>query len=220
MIKFEKVTKQYNRIKALDDVNLTVNYGEFVFIAGPSGAGKTSLLRLIVREELPTEGEVYVENFAVTKLKRKEVPLLRRKVGYVFQDFKLLPTQTVYENVALSLEVIGRKDSEIRKIVKEILGLVGLYERRDYFPQQLSGGEKQRVAIARALVREPKILLADEPTGMIDEAAAWEIMSLLEKINSWGTTVVVATHNRKIVNSLKKRIVELNEGKIVFDSKK
>ena len=221
MIKFESVSKKYNDgTLALDDISFYIEGGEFMFITGPSGAGKTSLLRLIIREDLPTFGEVFVDDLAVTKIKNKEISNLRRKVGFIFQDFKLLPSKTSFENVALTLEAVGRDDKSINSAVSEVMELVGLKEKLNSFPDTLSGGEKQRVAIARALVHEPKILLADEPTGMIDPSTGWEIMNLLSKINGWGTTVVVATHNMDIVKALKKRNVQINKGKIVSDTKK
>ncbi len=221
MIKFEDVSKKYDDgTISLDEINIAILGGEFVFITGPSGAGKTSLLRLIIREDLPSSGEVFVDDMAITKIKDKDVPELRRKIGYIFQDFKLLSNKTVFENVSLALEALGRGDKEIQKSVNDVLKLVGLADKKGAFPDTLSGGEKQRVAISRALVSEPKILLADEPTGMIDSTTGWEIMGLLEKINTWGTTVVVATHNLDIVNSLKKRNIRLDKGKIVKDDKK
>ena len=221
MIKFESVSKKYNDgTLALDDISFYIEGGEFMFITGPSGADRTSLLRLIIREDLPTFGEVFVDELAVTKMKNREVPNLRRKVGFIFQDFKLLPSKTSFENVALTLEAVGRDDKNINNAVKEVMGLVGLKDKLNSFPDALSGGEKQRVAIARALVHEPKILLADEPTGMIDPSTGWEIMNLLSKINGWGTTVVVATHNMDIVKALKKRNVQINKGKVVSDTKK
>jgi len=221
MIKFEDVSKKYDDgTISLDEINISILGGEFVFITGSSGAGKTSLLRLIIREDLPSSGEVFVDDMAITKIKDKDVPELRRKIGYIFQDFKLLSNKTVFENVSLALEALGRGDKEIQKSVNDVLKLVGLADKKGAFPDTLSGGEKQRVAISRALVSEPKILLADEPTGMIDSTTGWEIMGLLEKINTWGTTVVVATHNLDIVNSLKKRNIRLDKGKIVKDDKK
>jgi len=221
MIKFEDVSKKYDDgTISLDEINIAILGGEFVFITGSSGAGKTSLLRLIIREDLPSSGEVFVDDMAITKIKDKDVPELRRKIGYIFQDFKLLSNKTVFENVSLALEALGRGDKEIQKSVNDVLKLVGLADKKGAFPDTLSGGEKQRVAISRALVSEPKILLADEPTGMIDSTTGWEIMGLLEKINTWGTTVVVATHNLDIVNSLKKRNIRLDKGKIVKDDKK
>lgn len=220
MIKFDDVSKTYeDGTVALEDLDFGIEGGEFVFITGPSGAGKTSLLKLVIREEIPSAGEVFVDETPVSQIKNKEVPDLRRKVGFVFQDFKLLPSKTAFENVALTLEAVGREDNEIQNAVEEVLQLVGLSNKAHSFPDYLSGGEKQRIAIARALVHEPKILLADEPTGMIDPATGWEIMKLLEKINSWGTTVVVATHNTDIVKTLKRRNIEIDKGKLVNDKK-
>lgn len=221
MITFEDVSKRYpDGTLALEEVNFSVKGGEFVFITGPSGAGKTSLLKLIIREDIPTFGEIFVDESPISKIKPKEVSNLRRKIGFVFQDFKLLGSKTAFENVALILEAVGRDEKNIKDSVGEVLNLVGLAEKFNSFPDQLSGGEKQRVAIARALVHEPKILLADEPTGMIDPATGWEIISLLDKINGWGTTVVVATHNLDIVSSLKKRSIKIDKGKIISGGKK
>ncbi|OIP97985.1 cell division ATP-binding protein FtsE [candidate division WWE3 bacterium CG09_land_8_20_14_0_10_39_24] len=220
MIVFDNVSKKYSDgTLALEDINFSIKGGEFVFITGPSGAGKTSLLKLIIREETPSLGEIFVDENSITKIKPKEVPSLRRKIGFIFQDFKLLESLTVFENVALTLEVVGRGDKDIKDAVGEVLNLVGLSEKINSFPSLLSGGEKQRVAIARALVHEPKILLADEPTGMIDPATGWEIVNLLEKINGWGTTVVVATHNLDVVSSLNKRDIKIEKGRLVSGKK-
>jgi len=221
MILFESVSKRYfDGTLALDDVSLEIKPKEFVFLVGSSGAGKTTMLKLVVREELPTSGKVIVDGEDLTKIKSGSIPDLRRKVGYIFQDYKLLYSKTAFENVALSLEVVGKKESEILKIVPEYLEMVGLIDRQKNYPFQLSGGEKQRLAIARALVHEPKIILADEPTGMIDPSATWEIVELFEKVNNWGTTVVMATHDFNIVNMLKKRVVEIDKGKIIRDEPK
>jgi len=220
MIVFDNVSKKYSDgTLALEDINFSIKGGEFVFITGPSGAGKTSLLKLIIREETPSLGEIFVDENSITKIKPKEVPSLRRKIGFIFQDFKLLESLTVFENVALTLEVVGRGDKDIKDAVGEVLNLVGLSEKINSFPSLLSGGEKQRVAIVRALVHEPKILLADEPTGMIDPATGWEIVNLLEKINGWGTTVVVATHNLDVVSSLNKRDIKIEKGRLVSGKK-
>ncbi|MBU1017364.1 MAG: cell division ATP-binding protein FtsE [Patescibacteria group bacterium] len=220
MIVFENVSKKYpDGTTALDEINFAIKGGEFVFITGPSGAGKTSLLRLIIKEEVPTQGEVFVDEDPVSNIKSKDIPNLRRKIGFVFQDFKLLNSRTVFENVALTLEAVGREDSNIKESVMEVLSLVGLSEKAMSFPDFLSGGEKQRVAIARALVHEPKILLADEPTGMIDPATGWEIINLLDKINGWGTTVVVATHNLDVVSALNKRNIKIDKGKLLKGNK-
>ncbi|MBU1104572.1 cell division ATP-binding protein FtsE [Candidatus Parcubacteria bacterium] len=221
MIIFEDVTKKYkDGTLALDDISLSVAPKEFVFLVGTSGAGKTTMLRLIVKEELPTSGKIMVDGQDLASLKNSDIPPLRRKIGYIFQDYRLLYSRTVFQNVSLSLEVVGKTDEEIATIVPKYLELVGLSSKMQNFPYQLSGGEKQRLAIARALVHEPKIILADEPTGMVDPSSTWEIVKLLEKVNSWGTTVIMATHDFNIVNLLKKRVVELDQGRIVRDQSK
>lgn len=214
------VTKVYpHNIVALRDVTVNIEKGEFVFLIGPTGSGKTTFLRLIYREIKPTRGSVYVMGENLAKMKEKEIPYLRRQIGFVFQDFKLLPYKTVYENIAFALEVIGCNPDEADARVEEILDRVGLSHRRDLLPYQLSGGERQRVAIARALVNDPPILLADEPTGNLDFEAARGIMELLLEANLHGTTVIVATHNRDIVNSLRKRVIALKDGALVRDDK-
>ncbi len=224
MIKFEDITKEYNDLKALSEVNLEIKGGEFLFLVGPSGAGKTTLIKLLIREELPTTGEIYYDSLEVSQLPHKELPQLRREIGVVFQDFKLLPRKTALENVRFVLDVIGPPAGEAGKTLEEqeetaleILKLVDLEKQRDQFPRQLSGGEKQRLAFARALAAEPKVLIADEPTGMIDPASAWNVINLLNKINELGATVIMSTHNVEIVNTLKRRVVELKNGKIVRD---
>lgn len=218
MIEFKGVTKEYpSGARALAEVDLKIKAGEFVFIVGPSGAGKTTLVKLLIREELPTAGEIFFEEREVTTLPQKLLPILRREIGIVFQDYKLLPQKTVFENVALALEVLGKGSAEVDKLVPSVLRLVSLEDRAAHFPAQLSGGERQRVAIARAIVHEPKVLIADEPTGDIDPAMSWSVVQLLNKINEWGTTVIVATHDAEIVNSLRKRVVALDEGRIVRD---
>lgn len=218
MIEFKEVTKHYpNSTVALDKVTFSVSPGEFVFVVGPSGAGKTTLVKLLTREELPTEGEVWFEDKDVASLRPREVIQHRRELGVVYQDYKLLPKKTTFENTALALEVLGRPDYEIREVVPHVLSLVGLEERVKHFPHQLSGGEQQRLAIARALAHEPKVLVADEPTGNIDPESAWAIVKLLEKINKMGTTVLVATHAAHIVDKLNERVVELERGQIVRD---
>ena len=220
MIKFENVVKKYLKNSvALSGINLEIGKGKFVFIVGPSGAGKTTLLRLIIREEKPTEGKISVDGVDVVNLPARKLPKLRRKVGMVFQSYRLLPKRTVYENVAFALEVSGRSNREIQKVVPTMLRLVGLEDKDNHFPNQLSGGEAQRTAIARALVHEPDILLADEPTGNLDLTNAWEIIQLLNQINSWGTTVVMATHNQDIVNALKKRVITMDKGLIIREEK-
>ena len=220
IIKFEDVTKKFSTsITAVSDINLEVESGEFVFLVGPSGAGKSTLLRLLTREYLPSSGKIFVGDTEVNRLKSNAIAHYRRKIGFVFQDFKLLDDRTVFENVALTLEVRNYSEEEIHKEVERILKLFEIWGRRNLFPNQLSGGEAQRTAIARAIIGKPEILLADEPTGDLDPQTSWGVMQLLNEINSWGTTIVMATHNHEIVNSLKRRVVLVKEGKIVKDIK-
>lgn len=219
MILFENVSKKFGSTNALEDISLEIKQGEFVFIVGPSGAGKSTLLRILTREIIPTSGKAKVGEIDLTKIKDKDIPILRRKVGMVFQDFKLLDDRTVFENVALALEVLGKSDEEIAKQVEHICKLVEIWDRRNLFPRQLSGGEAQRTAIARAAIGKPDVLLADEPTGDLDPKTAWGVIQLLNEINSWGTTIIMATHNQEIVNTLKRRVIVLKNGKITKDSK-
>lgn len=220
-IEFKKITKEYpDGTKALEEVDLAIEPGEFVFIVGPSGAGKTTLIKMLIREEQPTSGEALVDGVSVTQLKKKELPKLRRQIGVVFQEFKLLPTKTAAENVAVALEVANIPAREIGEKVTEILRQVGLAGKENNFPRQLSGGEKQKLAIARALAHSPAILVADEPTGMIDPTSTWEVMELLQRINKEGQTVIVCTHDTEIVDSLKKRVVALEHGRITRDQAK
>lgn len=219
MILFENVSKKFGSTQALDNVSLEIKQGEFVFIVGASGAGKSTLLRILTRELLPTTGKVSVNNSDITRLKDRDIPNFRRKIGVVFQDFKLLDDRTVFEQVALTLEVLGKSDEEIAKMVEHILKLVEIWDKRNLFPRQLSGGEAQRTAIARAVVGKPDILLADEPTGDLDHKTAWGVIQLLNEINSWGTVVIMATHNQEIVNTLKRRVVTLKKGRVVSDNK-
>jgi len=225
MIKFEDIAKEYNGLAALSEINLEIKEGEFLFLVGPSGAGKTTLIKLLIREELPTTGEIYYcageakQDWEITKLSHQQLPQLRREIGTIFQDFKLLPRKTAVENICFVLDVVGKSSEEQEELAPEILKLVDLEGQKDQFPDQLSGGEKQRLAIARALAAEPKVLIADEPTGMIDPAAAWNVLNLLRKINELGSTVIMATHNAAVVDTFKQRVVELDKGKIVRDQK-
>lgn len=218
LIKFDNVTKKFSStITAVSDVNLEINGGEFVFIVGPSGAGKSTLLRLLTKEYPSTSGKITIDDVDISRIKSKDVPFYRRKIGFVFQDFKLLDDRTVFENVALALEVRNSSDDEIHKEVERILKLFEIWNRRNLFPNQLSGGEAQRTAIARAIVGKPDILLADEPTGDLDPQTSWGVMQLLNEINSWGTTVIMATHNAEIVNTLKRRVISIKDGRVSKD---
>lgn len=218
MILFDRVTKVYNRSNtALDRVSLHVEPKEFVIIIGKSGAGKSTLLKLLTREERPTSGKIVVGGVDYDKLKDRDIPLLRRKIGVVFQDFKLLPNKTVFENVAFALEIVGFGNKEINHTVPRVLDIVGLKGKERRMPLELSGGERQRVAIARAIVRQPKILIADEPTGNLDPKHAWDVIKVLEKINRYGTTVLLTTHNQDIVNKLKRRVITISDGKVASD---
>ena len=212
------VGKTYpNGRQALIDVDLVIPDGDFVFLVGPSGAGKSTLTKLLIRDELPTTGTVFVAGKDVTRLKRRDVPRLRRQIGTVFQDYKLLPTKTVLENVAFALEVTGTPGPQIRPAVSRVLELVGLTAQADQLPAQLSGGEQQRTAIARALVHDPRIIIADEPTGNLDPLISWEIIQLLLRINELGTTVLMATHNAEVVTAMRRRVVAMEDGRIVRD---
>ncbi len=219
MITLEHVSKSYSAgIPALNDVSLNIEEGEFVFIVGDSGSGKSTLIRLLLKELDPTEGTITINNKDLHRIRHRQIPKFRRNIGVVFQDFRLLKDRNVYDNVAFAQKVIGEKNRNIRKRVPQMLSMVGLAAKYRSYPKQLSGGEQQRVAIARALINEPKILLADEPTGNLDNNNAWEIMKLLEEINSRGTTVVVVTHNMEIVKVMKKRVITVKKGVIVSDS--
>lgn len=221
MIHLERVFVEYqNRVQALADASLSVCKGDFAFVVGSTGSGKSTLLRLLYREILPSQGSVIVDGSDVALLKPSDVPFLRRKLGIVFQDFKLLPQKNVWENMAFALRVIGVSPKEIRHRIGEVLDLVGLAHRCDSFPHQMSGGEQQRAAIARALVNHPTVLIADEPTGNLDPDTSWGIMQLLEQINTRGTTVLVATHDSQIVDRMKKRVIQLESGRIVRDENK
>jgi cell division transport system ATP-binding protein len=219
VIRFENVTKHYKGAArpALREVNLDIDKGEFVFVVGASGSGKSTFLRLMLREERPTSGKIWVAGKDLTKLSNWKVPALRRQIGCVFQDFRLLPNRTVAGNVAFALEVIGRPQSEIKQVIPNVLELVGLEGKENSFPNEISGGEQQRVAIARAFVNRPSVLIADEPTGNLDPDTSVGIMKLLDRINRTGTTVVMATHDVAIVDQMRKRVIEIEEGRIVRD---
>ena len=221
MIAFENVSKVYptSTRPALDNVSFEIEDGEFVFLIGPSGSGKSTFLQLMVRETNVSSGDIYFGDFHVNTLKGREVNSLRQSIGYVFQDFRLLPKLNVYDNVAFALEVIGKRKARIAKQVPEVLDMVGLGAKQHRMPHELSGGEQQRVAIARAFVNRPKLLLADEPTGNLDPSTAAEIMALLTKINRRGTTVVMSTHNARAVNEARQRVIELHNGTLVRDEK-
>lgn len=219
MILLDRVTKRYGKSSkpSLNRVSIHVEPKEFVILVGTSGAGKTTLLKLLTREEKPTSGKIVVGGIDYDSLKDQQIPMLRRKIGVVFQDFKLLPQRTVFENVAFALEIAGMTNREIKSTVPKVIDLVGLKGKEKQFPRQLSGGEQQRVSIARAVVRQPKILIADEPTGNLDPKHSWDIVRLLEKINRYGTTVLLTTHNAEIVNRLKRRVITIDHGKVTSD---
>lgn len=218
MIKFENVSKSYaNKVKILRDINLHIKVGEFVSVVGQSGAGKTTLVKILTGEEKIDDGRVIIGDWDITRIKRNEVPYLRRQIGVIFQDFKLLPKKTLKENISFALEVCGAPASKIKKIVPSVLKIVGLEDKGDRYPREVSGGEQQRAAIARALVHQPKILLADEPTGNLDAINADEIIDLLLRINKFGTTVILVTHNKEIVNRLNRRVVTMEKGIVISD---
>lgn len=224
MIEFKNVKKIYDsgafRTTALDDVNFAIDQKEFVSLVGHSGAGKSTILKLIYAEEKPTSGEIIFNGSDISELKSKELPYHRRRIGTVFQDYKLLPKKTVFENVAFALEASGHTKKEIKEGVPQILEIVGLSNKLENYPHELSGGEQQRVAIARALVHRPALIIADEPTGNLDPISAWGIIQLLLKINSLGTTVILATHDKEIVNNIKKRVITLDQGRVIRDHSK
>ena len=218
MIEFSSVTKKYDHgITALEEINVNIKKGEFVFLVGPSGSGKSTFLKLMIKEELPTSGKIVVDDIDLSKIKPKDVPYLRRKVGFVFQDFRLLYDRTVEENIEFALRVIEASEREIKTQLKSVLELVGLSGKEKFYPNQLSGGEQQRVALARALATKPPIIIADEPTGNLDPATADEIFNSIMEINARGTTIVVVTHAKDVVNKLNKRVIALDHGKIVKD---
>jgi cell division transport system ATP-binding protein len=221
MIRFDHVSKDFGGARpALSDITVDIADGEFVFLIGPTGAGKSTLLKLIIRDLLPTEGSITVDNWDIRSMKTKDIHLLRRHVRMVFQDFKLLSERTIYENIAIGLEVLGKTTSDTDKGVRDVLGLVGLSDKAEFFPVQLSAGELQRVGIARAIVAGPKILLADEPTGNLDPATSEEILDIVKEVNKMGTTVIFVTHNASLVDTGKKRTITLKEGRIETDEAK
>ncbi|PIR41171.1 MAG: cell division ATP-binding protein FtsE [Candidatus Yanofskybacteria bacterium CG10_big_fil_rev_8_21_14_0_10_46_23] len=219
MIEFKQVTKTYDDEDyiALNDINLEIKKGEFVSLVGPSGAGKSTLMRMLTKESLPTFGQVIVDGVDLADLDKSDIPMLRRKIGMVFQDFKLLSNKTAFENVAFALEVSGVGEEEIAEDVPQLLSIVGLADKANHFPSQMSGGERQRLAIARALIHRPKIILADEPTGNLDLVNSYDVLKLLWKINELGTTIILATHDREIVNTVGRRVITIEKGAIVRD---
>jgi cell division transport system ATP-binding protein len=220
LIRLDDVSKRYpNGTAALSDVDLTIEQGAFAFLVGSSGAGKSTLIRLLIRDELPTTGRVMVDGKDVVQLRRSQIPALRRTVGVVFQDFKLLPTKTVAENIAFAMLVTGHTGHVVREETERALALVGLTNRSSHLPRELSGGEQQRVAIARAMVNQPRVLIADEPTGNLDPITSWEIIKLLTRVQELGTTLVMATHNAEIVNALRRRVIHLDKGSVVRDER-
>lgn len=221
MIDLQHVTKKYsNGIVALEDINLHIDKGEFIYLVGPSGAGKSSFIRLLNREIKASEGQIYVGDFDLIKMRKKQLLYLRRFLSIVYQDYKLLENKTVYENVAYAMEVVEKPHKEIKQRTMEVMDLVGLKNKARMYPRELSGGEKQRVAIARAVVNTPRVIIADEPTGNLDPETAWGIMEIFEEINNQGTTIIMATHNSSIVNTLKHRVVALENGRIVRDDER
>lgn len=221
MIELRNVTKTYSKgVQALTNINLKIEKEDFVFLVGPSGAGKSTFIKLLLKEEEPTEGSIIIDNTDVTKLSRRKTPYHRRNIGIVFQDFRLLPNKTVYENVAFAMEIIEASSKEIRRQVPMMLGMVGLSDKASAYPHQLSGGERQRVSIARAIVNNPSILIADEPTGNLDPETAWEIMKVLKQINRRGTTVIMATHAKDIVDVMQQRVIALEKGRVVRDQQR
>lgn len=223
MIQMYGVSKTYVgevKVEALKDINLHIKKGEFVFMVGPSGAGKSSLTKLIIREELPTKGQIMVDSKSLLRMREREIPYFRRKIGFIFQDFRLLMERTVYENVAFAMEAIEMSRGEVKDRVPAVLEMVGLKDKLQAYPHQLSGGQQQRVCIARAVVNDPRIIIADEPTGNLDPDTSWEVMNILMAINKRGTTVVVATHDRDMVDRMKRRVVALSSGRIIRDEER
>ena len=221
MIKFTEVSKEYkNGVNALSNINIHIGKGEFVYLVGSSGAGKSTLIKLLLKEEEPTSGRIFLKGNEITKVNNRKVPYIRRDIGVVFQDFRLLPNKTVYENVAFAMEILGTNPKDIRRRVPMILSMVDLSRKASSYPEQLSGGEQQRVSIARAIVNNPPVLIADEPTGNLDPETALEIMKALMDINARGTTILMATHAREIVNSMRKRVLALENGKLIRDEER
>ncbi len=221
MINLINISKEYkNGVKALNNIDISIEKGEFVFLVGASGAGKSTLIKLLLKEIEPTSGRLLLDNEDITKVRNRKIPYIRRKIGFVFQDFRLLPKKTVFENVAFALEITGSSSKEIRRHVPMVLSMVGLSKKARHYPNQLSGGEQQRVSIARAVINNPTVLIADEPTGNLDPDTAWEIMKLLRQINRRGTTILMATHAKNIVDAMRQRVIELKSGKVIRDREK
>ncbi len=221
MIEFQNIGKSYGKdVVALKEINVRIDKGEFVFVVGPSGAGKSTFIKLLLHEERATEGKIFMNNEEITNVSSRKIPLLRRSIGVIFQDFRLLPNKTVYENVAFAMEIVEAKKREIRRQVPMVLGLVGLSDKAKKYPRELSGGEMQRVSIARSIVNNPSLVIADEPTGNLDPDTAWEIMRVLQHINQRGTTVIMATHAKDIVDVMKKRVIAIEKGRIIRDDRK
>jgi len=221
MIQYLDVTKEYIKgMNALENISFEISEGEFVFLVGPSGSGKTTIIKMLIREEIPSAGKIFFHDEDITKFNRQKIYKLRRKIGVIFQDFKLIPELNAWENVAFAMEVAGKSDKEIKENVPYLLDIVGLSNRMKFFPRQLSGGEKQRVAIARAMANNPKVLIADEPTGNLDPESAWDIVQILNKINNWGTTIIMSTHGFDIVNTLHKRVIRMENGRMMRDDLK
>ncbi len=221
MIEFQNIGKSYGKdVVALIEINVRIDKGEFVFVVGPSGAGKSTFIKLLLHEERATEGKIFMNNEEITHVSSRKIPLLRRSIGVIFQDFRLLPNKTVYENVAFAMEIVEAKKREIRRQVPMVLGLVGLSDKAKKYPRELSGGEMQRVSIARSIVNNPSLVIADEPTGNLDPDTAWEIMRVLQHINQRGTTVIMATHAKDIVDVMKKRVIAIEKGRIIRDDRK
>ncbi|WP_425447104.1 cell division ATP-binding protein FtsE [Dethiothermospora halolimnae] len=221
MIEFRNINKIYdNEVTALSNITLSIDKGEFIFLVGSSGAGKSTLIKILLKETEPTSGKIILDNKDITKVRSRRIPFIRRNIGVIFQDFRLLPKKTVYENVAFAMEIIGASGREMRKKIPMILSMVGLSQKSEKYPRQLSGGEQQRVSIARALINNPSVIIADEPTGNLDPETAWDIMKLLKQINNRGTTILMATHASDIVNTMKRRVIELKGGQVIRDEQR